>query len=291
MTKIRNRIRQMRMAEGDPGLAGGTAPAAPAAPAAGAQPPAAPAAPGAPAAPASPDSLLQPTTPDTSWLPEKLRVMKEDGTLDQEASLRKTAEVYGALEKKLGSGDLAPKDPAEYVLKAADGTPTVDFDAFKADPLCQGFLKGAHGKGMTNDQVNYVLNEYIKLAPGLLGASQELDVTEARAELGKLWTDPQALDKNLASVSRAIEGFGGDAADMPGSKQRLFDKYGRDPDFIAFAAAVATEMGEDKLPTGGVPSESDIESVQKSKAYWDPNDPGHAAAKAKVDAHYKRKFG
>src|SRR3546814_19327939 len=82
----------------------------------------------------------------------------------------------------------------------------------------------------------------------------------AKAELGKLWADDTAMKSNLASVVRAINGFGGQAEDMPGSRARLMDKYGTDPDFIAFAAAVAGEMKEDRTPVEGVPG-SEIEEI------------------------------
>src|SRR3546814_15030744 len=79
------------------------------------------------------------------------------------------------------------------------------------------------------------------------------------------------MKSNLASVVRAINGFGGQAEDMPGSRARLMDKYGTDPDFIAFAAAVAGEMKEYRTPVEGVPgSEIEVEALQKSEAYWKP---------------------
>jgi hypothetical protein len=239
------------------------------------------------------EKLIQPAagTDPLAWAPEKHRVLAADGTLDEPATARKLADAYRALETKLGSGEVAPGKPEDYALAVEEGVDGIDFEAFKSDPLCQGFLKGAHAKGMTNAQVNYALNEYMKLAPQLMQADAALSATEAKAELGKLWADPSVLDKNIASVNRAVQGFGGEAADMPGSRQRLVEKFGNDPDFIAFAARVAGEMGEDKLPIAGMSSEADVEALQKSKAYWDPNDPQHAATKAKVAEFYAKKYG
>lgn len=241
-------------------------------------------------------ALIQPpasegVTDPLAWAPEKHRVLAADGTLDEPATARKLADAYKALETKLGTGDIAPVKPEDYTLAAEEGVEGVDFDAFKADPLCQGFLKGAHAKGMTNAQVNYAINEYIKLAPQLMQAEQALGVVEARAELGKLWPDDAALNANLASVSRAIQGFGGEADDMPGSRSRLFAKFGSDPDFIAFAASVSKDMGEDTLPVGGLSNEPEIEALQRSKAYWDATDPAHAMTKTKVAEFYAKKHG
>jgi hypothetical protein len=41
------------------------------------------------------------------WLPEKFRVMGEDGKLSIESSARKLAENYTHLEKRMGSGGTA----------------------------------------------------------------------------------------------------------------------------------------------------------------------------------------
>jgi hypothetical protein len=225
-------------------------------------------------------------------IPEKYRVLGGDGTLDLEASARKQADAYKQLEAKLGSGDVAPKDPSEYKLELAEGVEAIDFEAFKADPLAQSFLKGAHAKGMTNAQVNYAVNEYLKLAPELAQANAEIRADEARTELAKIWTDDATLNGNLRDVSKAIEGFGGEAGDMPGSKQRLYEKFGSNPDFIAFAAKVAKEMKEDKLPdNGGNSSEADVQALMKSKAYWDATDPQHESTKARVAEFYARQHG
>ncbi|MCZ7253157.1 hypothetical protein NK293_23265, partial [Salmonella enterica] len=93
------------------------------------------------------------------------RTNKEDGSLDLEQSSRKMAEAYKHLETRMGSGDVPPKTAEEYAVKL-EGVEGFDWDEFKADPDTQSFLKGAHAKGLTNDQVQYVIGEYMKAAPG-----------------------------------------------------------------------------------------------------------------------------
>ena len=44
------------------------------------------------------------------WIPEKFRVVGEDGKLSIESSARKLAENYSLLEKRMGSGDAPPKN-------------------------------------------------------------------------------------------------------------------------------------------------------------------------------------
>jgi hypothetical protein len=237
-------------------------------------------------------ALVTPPAPaagPNDWMPEKFRVVKDDGTLDEAASARNLAKSYTELEKV--RPEPPPKDVADYKLEKDEGIDGVDFDEFKKDPLAQGFLKGAHAKGMTNAQVNYTINEYLKIAPQLFDQNAKLTAAEAKTELGKLWADPVELDRQLVSSKRAFMGFGGEADDMPGSRKRLFEKFGSDADFIAFAARVSQEMGEDKLPNGGGGSDVDIDALMKSKAYFDPSDPQHAIVKAKVTEHFNRKHG
>lgn len=275
-------------------------PATPAAPAPGAPDPAA--APQAPAAdPATPGeqpgqpSLLnqqqgEPTGDD--WLPEKFRVTGEDGKVDEAASARKLAESYRALEAHKGPLPSVPATPEDYKIEAPEGVPPEAFEQFTGDDLFKNFVKDAHAQGMTNEQLQFVTQKYLALAPELLAADKSLSAEEAKAELAKVWTDEGAMQKNLASVVKAINGFGAEADDVPGSRARLMEKYGTDPDFIAFAASVAKDMREDQTPTGGTPSaDLDVEALQASEPYWKPDHPDHARVKAKVDEHYARKFG
>lgn len=281
--------------------AAAAAPAAddPAQAAAAAQP-AAPAAPATPAAPAAAESLLtgvDPAAPaaappagENDWLPEKYRVMV-DGKLDEGASARKLADAYRHLEGKLGSGDVPPKAPEDYALQV-EGMDPEALKEFKADPMFQDFAKAMHEAGLTDKQMNAVVARYLKAAPELLAADQQLSADEAKAELSKVWTDDATLQKNLSGVVRAINAFGAEAEGVPGSRARLMEKYGTDPDFIAFAATIAGELREDQLPsTVSVPSDVDVESLQKSEAYWSANHPDHAKVKAQVEAYYARKYG
>lgn len=281
----------------------------PATPAAPAQTPATPAA-TEPAASSTDGSLLagvQATTTATpavpaangdDWLPEKFRVNGEDGKLDEAASARKLAESYKALEAHKGPLPQAPASPDDYKLESPkDGEgkailPDEEFKAFTEDPMFKGLAVDAQKLGVTNEQLQFFVGKYLTLAPQLLAADIQLSTEEAKAELGALWKDEKTMQANLAGVVKAINGFGAEAADVPGSRARLMEKYGRDPDFIAFAASVAQEMKEDKLPQQpALSSEADVESLQKSKAYWDKNDPEHARVKAQVDDYYTRKFG
>jgi hypothetical protein len=286
----RTRLRFLRAPEGEGEPASGGAPATPAAPNAedeggslldGAQPNA---------------QAATPNAEDHAWLPEKFRVLAADGQLDSDASARKLADSYKALEAHKGALPQVPATPADYKLevKDADGNPIEGFDveAYVADPMFKGLAERAHAKGVTNEQLNFMVGEYLQIAPQLVAADAQLTLAEAKAELQKVWRDDATMNRNLAGVVKAINGFGAEADDVPGSRSRLTQKYGRDPDFIAFAAQVANEMQEDRVPGGAsVASEVDVEALQKSEAYWNKNHPDHTRTKARVDEHYARKFG
>ncbi len=246
-----------------------------------AAPPAADPVPADPSAPADPNA----------WLPEKFRVNNEDGTLDEAASSRKLAESYAALEKHKGPVSQAPETPEAYELKV-DGLEGEAVEQFKADPMFQDFAKAMHEAGLSNDQLNAVVARYIAAAPQLLAANEQLSLEDAKAELGKVWQSEGKLNEGIAASRRAIETFGAPAEDVPGSQARLMAKYGKDPDFIAFAAQVGAEMKEDRaVSSASASSDADIESLMKGEAYWKPEHPDHTKVKEQVLAHFARKHG
>ena len=292
---------------GDPSVAvGGAAPVAPVAPAAGSE---GGAAPGAVAGEAAPVSLGEkaaggapaaaaPAAPvvPAHWAPEKLQVKAADGTIDEAATAAKVAESYRALETRMGTGDVRPATAAEYAPTLPEGA-GVTLEELAADPMYNEFLDKAHAKGFTNDQVSMALEEYLQRATGLAGQVQELNAAEAHAELGKLWGDEPTVLAKLQTGYKALRAFatpvgeGQVAKDLPGSQERIQAKYANDPDFWAVMANMGKELGEDRAPGAvGAASDVDVNALMQSKAYWNENDPEHAATKAKVNAHFATKF-
>lgn len=276
-------------------------------PATPAVPPAAPAADAAGQQPAAADSLLsqageggapaadpaQPPAAGDDWLPAKFRVVKEDGTLDEAASARKLADSYKALEAHKGALPEVPASPEEYKLQPPEGVDPEGFKEWTADPLFKAFAADAHKHGMTNEQLQFVAGKYLEIAPALMAEKEGLSTEEAKAELQKVWPTDQALQQGIGYSLRAINAFGAPAEDVPGSIARLQQKYGNDPDFIAFTAAIGKELQEDK-PASGVPlgaAGQDPEELAKHPAYFDPNHPDHARIKAQVQEAVVRKYG
>lgn len=251
----------------------------------------APAAPAPPSAPSA-DSLLA-TGATTDYIPEKYQVKKEDGSIDLEQSSRKLAESYKHLETRMGSGDVPPKSPDEYTVKV-EGVEDFDWDSFKADESTQSFLKGAHAKGLTNDQVEYVIGEYVKAAPGLIGGAAVLDREECIATLKEAWGGEQAMTTNIRASYRAAEAFASDPG-KPGNFDVLMSKYGKDPDFIAFAANIGRELKEDSAINGGAPvNEADFNikaaELRAQLQALPAHDPKRPGVQAQLDAMYEQKY-
>ena len=244
-------------------------------------------------APAAAGSVLAAGAETNDYIPEKYRTNKEDGTLDLEASSRKVAEAYKHLETRLGSGDAPPKTAEEYSVKL-EGVEGFDWNEFKADPDTQSFLKGAHAKGLSNDQVQYVIGEYMKAAPGLIGGAAQLTQQDCTAALKAVWGDDQTIRTNVSASYRAAEAFASQG-DAPGNFNALMTKYGNDPDFIAFTANIGKELKEDSAINGGAQvSEADfavksaeLRSQLQALPAHDPKRPG---IQAQLDEMYNRKY-
>jgi hypothetical protein len=250
----------------------------------------------APPASATPPatSVLSGGNTSTDYIPEKLRVMKEDGSLDQEASSRKVAEAYKHLETRFGSGDVPPKTADEYAVKL-EGVEGFNWEEFKADEGTQSFLKGAHAKGLTNDQVQYVIGEYMKAAPGLVEGGVQLSTQDCTAALKAAWGDEAAMKSNVSASYRAAEAFASEAG-KPGNFEALMSKYGNDPDFIAFTANIGKELKEDSAISGGsVVSDGDFAvksaELRAQLEAMPQHDPKRAGIKAQLDGMYEAKYG
>lgn len=252
-----------------------------------------PSTPAAPAAPAPTGSVLDSGANTTDFIPEKYRVVKEDGSLDLDQSSRKLAESYKHLETRLGSGDVPPKTADEYAVKL-EGVEGFDWDEFKADEGTQSFLKGAHAKGLTNDQVQYVIGEYMKAAPGLVEGGVQLSTQDCAAALKAVWGDEQAMAQNVRASYRAAEAFASEPG-KPGNFAALQAKYGNDPDFIAFAANIGKELKEDSAINGGAQvSEADFAvktaELRQQLQTLPAHDPKRKGIQAQLDDLYNSKY-
>ncbi|KAK6697162.1 hypothetical protein SNK04_014250 [Fusarium graminearum] len=169
----------------------------------------------------------------------------------------------------------------------------VNVDEVKSDPLFKGILGRAHEAGIPQEHVNFFLKEYFGFAPDLLAGNTAISQEEARAELGKAWGDDQAIQKNLGQAMRAVKAFAAEG-DGAGSLQRLQEKYGDDPDFLRFAAAVGAELNEDtrSMATRWPQDwEGKIAAIKADPAYMDGKHPQHDQKVRELSDLYQRRYG
>lgn len=231
--------------------------------------------------------LLETSQVPDNWLPEKFAVKGEDGALDIAASSKKLAEGYTNLEKLVGTGEKPPKTPDEYDLKLGEG---VKFDAeafeeMKKDPEMQSFLKGAHAKGLTNEQVNYVLSEYLPRVQTVAEGAHQLDIQAAQTELKELWGKNE-YSQNIGYATAAFKAF------VPAKFQDRINDL-RDPLLVSILASVGKEMGEDSPSPNSVTQvmAENVDDLMRSPAYFNDKHPDHKKISEQVRKHFERKFG
>lgn len=247
--------------------------------------------------------LQQGAGEEAAWLPEKYRV-KVDGKdeIDFQASARKLGEGYKALEAKLGSGatGTVPENPDSYQLTVptdSEGKPLVegvDLQEFMADPMYKALATKAHAAGISNEQMNFFVGEYLQMAPQLFEANLQLGADEARQTLSAVWKDEAAMKSGLQRAARAAQGFAAPAG-QPGNYDNVMQKFGNDPDFLALMASIGKEMGEDKPISADPVAQQDwqdqVDEIRANPAYGDKNHPQHKALMQKMEALYQRRYG
>jgi hypothetical protein len=230
-------------------------------------------------------SALAKPAPLAERFPEKFRVTKaEGGEFDAEASTAKVLEAYGALEKRMGSGDMPPKAPEEYTVKLPDDTPEELKEALKDFNLSPEFRKQVHELGITQKQLDAMLGHYFKEAPALMKGSMQRAADEVGANLDKAWGEK--YQENFEGAMKAFTAYA-----EPGMK---FDEIMMNP-AIAYQilAKVSREMGE----APGVPTDAagtsadDISALLTSPILQNEKHPEYKALRAKIDAHYAKKHG
>ena len=250
--------------EGEPGASGGGS--TPPAGDSGSTPPAGdsgtpPANPPSALAAGAPDPAAPPAPGPNDWVPEKFRVMKEDGSLDLEASARKVEEHRSNLEKRLGAGDIPPKSPSEYKLNIDEKYK----DLFKAedlakDPALTSFLEKAHAEGMTQKGVDLFLNEWFERSSSLLDAKATMDAEACTNALKEVWKTDTEFKANNQAAYRAAKEYGGDQFDA------ILNKYGNDPQIIQMLARIGKELGEDSSASAEARGKTDAQNMQDEHA-------------------------
>lgn len=208
--------------------------------------------------------------------------MKDDGTLDEAASLRKNADAYVALEKRLGSGDVPPPSAGEYQLNVPDAFK----DSFQPeDPGFKEFLTNAHAAGMTQKQIDAAMSAFFAWAPKIAEGQQAIDHDACVKAMQGVWKDPAEFKAGFQGAARALQTFAGERF------ERIGARLGNDPDFVWLMAQVGAQIKEDTTPGGQTAGGADIKALELSEAYTNPRHPDHERVSATVRAHYERTYG
>ena len=207
---------------------------------------------------------------------------KDDGSLDLEASLGKWQQGHQHLEKKLGAGESPPASPEDYKPTLPQG---FDAAALNADPLYQGFLKGAHAKGMTNEQVSYVLAEFAQRQ-----AIAQPTAEKAVAELRGVWKTEAEFNANARHAFKAVSEFGGELSD---AERSAIDSS---PAMLRMLARVGAALAEDTAPImAGTPAaqtwDEQVAAIKAHPGFMDSKHPEHKQLVAKQQALYERRYG
>lgn len=207
-------------------------------------------------------------------IPAKFKVTAEDGSVDYKATVAKMNESYSYLEKKVGTGEVAPKSVDEYKLERED----FDFEEFKADESNKEFLSEAHKHGITNKQLDFLLSEYDKRAVNLVSNSSQIDTDTTVQTLQSDWGD-----KYEANIFNAVK-----AARACGITDEQINNplIGNNIAFIKMASYFGSQMTEDKPVSNGTPVNVDISSLMRSEAFFNPKHPDHKSVKAQIDSYY-----
>lgn len=170
--------------------------------------------------------------------------MKDDGSVDLEASTTKLAAGYGELSKRFGAGDVAPADVAGYKVNVPEPLKDALKDWNQAgDEKLQAFLGEAHKAHMTQSQLDIVMGQYFNVIGTMQPVLTPEQQTEKAAEaLSAVWKDEAEFDRNVQAAYKASSLF---AKKIGVSQDELNAELGNNPMFLRLAAALAPEMGED----------------------------------------------
>lgn len=207
-------------------------------------------------------------------IPDKFKVTAEDGSVDYKATVAKLSDSYSYLEKKVGTGDVAPKSVDEYKVEREG----FDFEEFKKDESNNSFLKSAHAQGLTNKQLDFILSEYDSRVVDLVSNSSQIDTDTAVQTLQQEWGDK--YEANIFNAVKAARACGI-------TDEQINDPMiGNNTAFIKMAAYFGSQMTEDKPINNGTPVSTDIQSLMRSEAFFNVKHPDHKSVKSQIDSYY-----
>ena len=174
-------------------------------------------------------------------------------------------------------------------LKAPDGLPEGIWSDERATKFSDGFNK----LKLTPKQVDGIMEIYnADLASQLtdMGNNSETTLAELKSNLLAKWGNAYSQHEHNAEFALSKGSKGDDEL-----KQRIVDKYGKDPDFIEVFANLGGEFSESgsipvsKLSPTPVDIQAKINEIQASEAFNNPMHPDHANTMKTINRLYKEK--
>lgn len=156
------------------------------------------------------------------------------------------------------------------------------WDDWKADESNMDFLNKAHGAGITNEQLDFLLKEYDSRAIDLVSNSSQMDTQTVVSDLQKEWGGDYQTNINNAFRAAQASGLTPEQINDP--------SIGNNVAFIKMASYFGGQMGEAKGVTNATPIKEDIGSLMRSEAYSNPRHPEHNATVERINQAYKNGF-
>lgn len=230
--------------------------------------------------------------------PEKYRVLKEDGSLDLDASTGKLLGGYGELSKRFGSGDVPPAAASDYKINVPEAMQEALKDWKPAeDQQLQAALGDFHKAGMTQAQIDTVMARYFDMAPRLAQAATiltpEQQVEKATTELQGIWKDEASFKQNVQYAHRAALAFGAKAG--LSFEQIEESGLGNNPAFVRILAAIGPELGEDTAvqydATAAADWQTQVNTLRAQKNALAEKDPRRQDLQNQLNALYEKRYG
>ena len=146
-----------------------------------------------------------------------------------------------------------------------------------------------HTLGLSQKQLDGVTSELLQRSMKLQDALPVLAEADCVADLKQHdgWKSDQEYTANVQRAFQAGKQYAG--AEFEG----ILKDYGNDARIVRMLAKVGSELEEDRSasPEAQAQIQDNLDALMSSKAYMNANDPGHAAAAAKVAALTAKQVG
>lgn len=177
---------------------------------------------------------------------------------------------------------MPPKTADEYTITVPDSLK----EHWQENDRSKAFRAAAHEQGLTQKQLDFVMESYFRAAPELVGGAINNSVEAVRGNLEKAWGEKYG--EHFDAAFKAFQSFA-DEADRD-----KFDNIMIDP---SLAYRILAKIGPELEEGRGVPATAtageaeEVKALLTSEAARNEKHPDHRATRAKIDAYYAKTVG